>query len=156
MVGVAHLEEAAVETVLEAGPRGFCIIGSDGSSTCSSSSLGSTPALRLGLKKVEILGLAGELDLPCLVNLGFGPGFPLGRPEALCPQAPGTHFFQNGDPMGTQISVKWGPNGDPRQQNGDPKRACLQNRSKQANSVKYSLYKGGKIVIYQNCQTGMR
>ena len=49
------------------------------------------------------------------------------RLKALWPQAMGTHFFQNGDPMGTQISVKWGPNGDPRQQNGDPRSACLQN-----------------------------
>ena len=80
-VSVALLAEAAVEPVREAGPRGFCTIGSDGSSTCSSSSLGSTTALRLGLKKVEILGLAGELDLPCFADLGFGPGFPLGRPE---------------------------------------------------------------------------
>ena len=46
---------------------------------------------------------------------------------ALLPICMGTHLFQNGDPMGTQISVKWGPNGDPRQQNGDPKSACLQN-----------------------------
>ena len=41
--------------------------------------------------------------------------------------APNLH----GDPlffkMGTQFIVKWGPNGDPRQQNGDPKSACLQN-----------------------------
>ena len=81
VVGVALLAEAAVEPVREAGPRGFCTIGSDGSSTCSSSSLGSTPALRLGLKKEEIFGLAGELDLPCFTDLGFGPGFPLGRPE---------------------------------------------------------------------------
>ena len=81
VVGVALLAEAAAEPVREAGPRGFCTIGSDGSSTCSSSSLGSTTALRLGLKKVEILGLAGELDLPCFADLGFGPGFPLGRPE---------------------------------------------------------------------------
>ena len=66
-VSVALLAEAAVEPVREAGPRGFCTIGGF---TCSSSSL-SNPALRLGLKKVEILGLAGELDLPsfALVSL---------------------------------------------------------------------------------------
>ena len=29
--------------------------------------------------------------------------------------------------MGTQFLVKWGPNGDPQQQNGDPKSQCLQN-----------------------------
>ena len=30
---------------------------------------------------MEILGLAGELDHPSFADLGFGPGFPLGRPE---------------------------------------------------------------------------
>ena len=74
-VSVALLAEAAVEPVREAGPRGFCTIGSDGGFTCSSSSLSNT-ALRLGLKKVEILGLAGELDLPSFADLGFSPGFP--------------------------------------------------------------------------------
>ena len=48
-------------------------------------------------------------------------------PVPLLPICMGTHFFQNGDPMGTQFLVKWGPNGDPCQQNGDPKSACLQN-----------------------------
>ena len=49
----------------------------------------------------------------------------------LCPQAPGTHFFQNGDPMGTQFSVKWGPNGDPHQQNGTQKaHVCKIDRDK--------------------------
>ena len=37
---------------------------------------------------------------------------------SLLPICMGTHFFQNGDPMGTQFSVKWGPNGDPKTEKG--------------------------------------
>ena len=45
------------------------------------------------------------------------------RPSSLWPHAIETQVCQNGDP----ILVKWGPNRDPRQQNGDPKSKCLQN-----------------------------
>ena len=51
----------------------------------------------------------------------------LGNPFSLWPHAIGTQDCQKGDPLGTQFLVKWGPNGDPRQQNGDPKSKCLQN-----------------------------
>ena len=59
--------------------------------------------------------------LSLITDQWFIKGYPL------WPHAMGAHFFQNGDPMGTQFSVKWGPNGDPRQQNGDPKSECSQN-----------------------------
>jgi len=89
---LVELFEAATLPVREAGPR--CLViggfstgtGSEGSSTFSSSSLGLTAVLRLGLKKVEIfwLGFAGEADIvlvnPCFI-FGLGPGFPLAGPE---------------------------------------------------------------------------
>ena len=40
--------------------------------------------------------------------------------HALLPHGIGTEIFQNGDQMGTSFSVKWGPNGDLRQQKWGP------------------------------------
>ena len=68
---------------------GFWTIGSEDWSTCSFSSLGNSAAtLHLGLEYVKILGLdgVGEIDLPLLspnftIDLGFGPGFSLDKPE---------------------------------------------------------------------------
>ena len=60
---------------------------------------------------VDHQSVASGLSL--ITDQWFIKGYPL------WPHAMGAHFFQNGDLMGTQFSVKWGPNGDPRQQNGD-------------------------------------
>ena len=59
--------------------------------------------------------------------LGFCKHCLLGTPFSLWPHAIGTQDCQKRDPLGTQFLVKWGPNGDLRQQNGDPNSACFQN-----------------------------
>ena len=49
----------------------------------------------------------------------------------------GPNFVQNGDPMGTQFWVRWGPNGDLRQQKWGPKKRIFENWSKWAYFLKY-------------------
>ena len=57
-----------------------------------------------------------------------------------CSQVPwGPNFVENGDPMGTQFWVRWGPNGDHRQHKWGPKKRIFENLSKRTNSLQFHM-----------------